>query len=157
MTEFFIGTAIIIAIFAIALSRERHRERLLKAWVAHHAGAAIHRSFEIPALTELPAAELVEKFVGRPALGLASAMEIPRPEGKLWLVEYRTTPLGAKTDKWFTLVAKRFADDAAASAVASSREDLFVSGPWVCRGLSGLITIKMLDGLDEGSLPWSPP
>jgi hypothetical protein len=113
MTEFFIGTAIIIALFAIALSRERHRERLLKAWVAHHPGAAIHRNFEIPALAEFPAAELVEKFVGRPALGLASAVEIPRPEGTLWLVEYRTTPLGAKTDKWFTLAAKRFADDVA--------------------------------------------
>jgi hypothetical protein len=157
MTEFFIGAAIIIALFAIALSRERHRERLLKAWVAHHAGAAIHRSFEIPALAEFPAGELVEKFVGRPALGLASAMEIPRPDGTLWLVEYRTTPLGAKTDKWFTLVAQRFPDDAAATAVASSREDLIARGPWVCRGLSGLITIKMLDGLGEEPLSSSLP
>ncbi len=153
MTEFFIGTAIIIAIFAIALSRERHRERLLKAWVAHHPGAAIHRSFEIPALVEFPAAELVEKFVGRPALGLASAMEIPRPEGTLWLAEYRTTPLGAKTDKWFTLVARHFPDDAAAAAISSSREGLVASGPWVLRGLPGLITIRMLDGLGEESLP----
>lgn len=157
MAEFFIATAIIIALFAIALSRERHRERLLRAWVAHHPGASLRRRAEFPHPAEFPAEELAKDFLGRAAIGFASAMRVPREEGALWLAEYRSTPTGAKTDRWFTMAALRFPDEVSAAAFADGRPEVFVSGPYACLHLPGLITLKTLEGLSVQFPTTTPP
>lgn len=151
MEAFLYGTLIIGFVFFLALCREKHRERMLRMWVARHPGSTLHRTFlgfEKDHHPDMPALALLDKFLGRPPIGFASAMEVKRPQGDLWFVEYRTTPLGAKTDRWFTLAARRFPDDKAAELAARGL-DFRVSGPWVCLLLPGLMMPKMLDGLPE--------
>lgn len=154
MGTFLFWVIVIGLLFLLALSRERHRERMLRMWVQRHPGSALHRGFrgfEPACHPDIPALELLKEFLGRPPIGFASALEIERPEGSLWLVEYRTTPLGAKTDRWFTLVARRCPDEAAAEALATGGDarDFRVHGPWLCLLRPGLMTPKMLDGLPE--------
>jgi hypothetical protein len=151
MEGFLFGVLIIGFLFLLALTRERHRERMLRMWVERHPGSTLHRGFqgfEPDRHPGVPALALLEEFLGRPPIGFASAMEVNRPQGDLWLVEYRTTPLGAKTDRWFTLAARRFPDSKVAGSVAGGA-DFRVSGPWVCLLLPGLMTPKMLDSLPE--------
>jgi hypothetical protein len=147
MTQFLIITGVIIALFVLAAARERYRDLLLDRWMARRPEAKRHRWVTVSPPPEFPAPELLEKFLGRPPIGYASAIEIPVPGGVLWVVEYRTTPLGAKTDQWFTLVARRFPDPDAARVAAG--EEFLTSGPWACLQLRGLMTPSMLDGLPE--------
>ena len=127
MTQFLIIAGVIIVFFAVALVRERYRERQLERWLARHPEATRHRWVTLSPPPDFPAPVLLENLLGRPPIGYASAIEFRREVGALWVVEYRTTPLGAKTDQWFTLVARRFPDADAARAAAGESPPLLIS------------------------------
>lgn len=126
MLEIAFVIVIIIALFAIALSRERHRVRLVRMRVDHDPSATLHSPFVPANHPEFPVMEMLEKTLGRPPIGFASAVEIRRDGRVLWLAEYRTTPLGRKTDHWFTLLAAN------------------EGGAWSAEKLPGLISPKLL-------------
>ena len=154
MTAIFIAVVLVAFLFILAASRERHRERLLRLWVERHSEATLHWGFDPDSVPEFPARKLVEELLGRPPLGFAAAVGIERQDGPLWLAEYRTTPPGKKTDRWFVLVAQRFPDEAAAEVAMTGDDPMFVvGGCWVCRKLQGLITPGMLESLHAPVAP----
>lgn len=137
---------VIVAVLVIGMIRESRRERSLRAWVEKKTNARLHWPFKADEHPSVPAAELTQLFIQRPPLGFASAVQITEAGSELWLIEFRTTPLGKESSRWFTLVARRAMNETPPeSSAGSSGESWKVFGPWACHHREGLITVSLLE------------
>ncbi|HCN30097.1 MAG TPA: hypothetical protein DIT64_15430 [Verrucomicrobiales bacterium] len=139
---------LIILVIAIVLGTgmilEIRRERALREWASGIPGARLHWPFIAVEHPSVPAAELVELLIQRAPVSWASAIETRGGSGDVWLVEYRATPPGKKSTRWFTLVAWRRNDLGSCGPLEHADAGARTLGRWSCRVLSGLITVSML-------------
>lgn len=141
----------VIALLLLATLLEKYRERSLRRWAGRRPGANLHWGFVPEEHPGLPAGELTQLIIGQPPLGYASALQLAGPAGDLWFVEYRTTPPGRKSDRWFTLLALQCADETSAQdclthlQTSRSAQIPRLVGNWVCLRLEGLMSVRLLE------------
>ena len=151
LTKALIITIIIAALFVIAGVRETRRGRALREWALLRAGARLLWPFMAAEQHVIPVTPLIELFMGRPPLGLACAMQVTRAEDEVWFVEFRATPAGQESSRWFTLVARHCQDGAAAKRcqmelqrTEPERSTLTLES-WTCQRRDGLMTVALLE------------
>lgn len=141
----------VVALLVVAALWEKCRERSLRRWAGRRPGANLHWGFVPEEHPGLPVGELIHGIIGQPPMGYASALQLAGPTGDLWFVEYRTTPPGRKTDRWFTLLALPCADETSAQEclthLQTSRPTQLprLVGNWVCLRLEGLMSVRLLE------------
>ena len=144
LTQTLVVVLVIAAILAIGMLRESRRERSLRTWIKTKPGARLHWPFKPEDHPSFPAADLVERFIQRPPLGWASAVQMTDERGEMWFVEFHTTPPGRDSAFWITLAAIRGSSSDKA-ALPTAAERIEVLGPWTCWRRENLITAPLLD------------